>query len=73
MPKISVKDMAVLPAFRSTVLGARNEVASRVLLKNVVTETYKCSDVSHYQIHRAQDMKLKSIIYNPTNRLQSLY
>jgi Ulp1 protease family, C-terminal catalytic domain/MULE transposase domain len=55
-PKTSVKVLAELPAFRSAVLGSRGKVAEGKMLKNVVAETYKRSDLSYAKIHRAREL-----------------
>jgi hypothetical protein len=60
-PKTSVKELATLPAFKGAVLGTQNKVASRKKLNNVVTETYKQSDLSYAKIHRARELVRNSL------------
>jgi MULE transposase domain len=56
IPKISAKQLAKLPAFKSAVLGSKDKVASESMLKNVVLETYNHGQLSHTIIQRARDV-----------------
>jgi hypothetical protein len=56
LPNLSAKVISELPAFKSAVFGTRNGVASEVLLKGVVTETYSIGNLTHSKVQRARDI-----------------